>query len=96
MEDEKFTITLRVAGEVFPLTIRMSEEEHYRKASVMIDHLLNSIRSKYGDRITADRLMKMVALNLALNLTKKENAQDTQPIFDRLEELDKEVVSLLK
>ena len=95
MEDEKFAITLRVAGDAFPLTIRRSEEIYYRQASQMIDNLLNNIRSRYGDRI-AYRQMKMVALNLALNLVKKEDVQSTDPIFESLEFLDKEVVELLK
>lgn len=95
MEDEKFAITLRVAGDAFPLTIRRSEEIYYRKASSMIDNLLNNIRNRYGDRI-ADKQMQMVALNLALNLVKKEDQQSIDPVFESLDFLDKEVVEILK
>lgn len=95
MEDDKMTITLLVAGDRFSITIRRSEEEYYRKAAVMTNNLQSSINKTYGDRIAADRLIKMVALNLALNLVKKEDVQDTLPIFDNLADLDKEVVELL-
>lgn len=94
MENEKFTITLRVAGDLFPLTVRRNEEELYRKAADMIDNKLNFFRERYGEGI-ADKQMKMVALNIAFNLIKKEHLQDTSPIFERLEDLDKEIQTLL-
>ena len=95
MDDDKFVITLRVAGDMFPLTIRRSEEILYRKAAEMIDKQINLLRGKYGERI-ADKQVKMTALNFALNLVKKENQQEVEPIFERLEMLDKEIVNLLK
>ncbi|MCQ2246503.1 MAG: cell division protein ZapA [Bacteroidaceae bacterium] len=95
MDDDKFVITLRVAGDMFPLTIRRSEEVFYRKAAEMIDKQINLLRGKYGERI-ADKQVKMTALNFALNLVKKENQQEVEPIFERLEMLDKEIVNLLK
>lgn len=94
MEDEKFTITLTVAGEKFPTKIRRSDEELYRRATKMIDNKLNFYRSHYGQSI-AGKEMQMVALNLAVNLVKTEDQQDAGPIFDRLEQLDKEVQELL-
>ena len=94
-ENEKFNITITVAGEKFPLHIRRTEEELYRRAAKMIDEKLNFYRSKYGEGI-ADKQLKMVALNIALNLVKTENTQDATPIFERLERLDQEVQQLLK
>ena len=95
MADDKFLITLSVAGDKFQLNIRRSEEELYRRAAKMIDDKLNFFRNKYGEGI-ADKQLKMVALNIALNLVKNEYAQDAGPVFERLEQLDREVQELLK
>ena len=95
MEDEKFTITLTIAGEKFPTVIKRSDEELYRNATKLIDKKLNFYRNLYGPKI-AGKEMQMVALNLAVNLVKTENLQDAGPVFDRLEQLDKEVQDLLK
>ena len=46
MADEKFNITLRVAGENFTLTIRRSDEQIYRDAAKLIDEKLNLYRSR--------------------------------------------------
>lgn len=95
MEEDKITINLRVAGDVFNLTIRRSEEIYYRDAVKKIENQLNFFRNRFGESI-ADKQMKMVALNLAFNLVKKEEAQDDSPIFERLDSLDKQLVDLLK
>lgn len=95
MENDKFIITLTVAGDKFPLTIKRSEEELYRRAAAMINDKLNQLRSRYGEGI-ADKQMKMVALTIAVNYTKTENMQSAGPVFERLEQLDHEVMELLK
>lgn len=95
MGNEKFNIVLTVAGEKFPLTIQRSDEEIYRRAAKMIDDKLNLFRSRYGETI-ADKQMKMVALTMAVNLVKSENISSAAPVFERLEQLDKEVQELLK
>jgi cell division protein ZapA len=95
MADEKFNITLRVAGENFTLTIRRSDEQIYRDAAKLIDEKLNLYRSRYGENV-ADKQLRMVALTIAVNLKRNEHIADSTPIFERLELLDKDVVDLLK
>lgn len=95
MVSERFNIVLNVAGEKFQITIQRSEEEIYRRAAKMIDDKLNQFRSRYGENI-ADKQMKMVALTMAVNLVKNETLSDASPVFERLEQLDKEVQELLK
>lgn len=95
MQNERFNIVLTVAGDKFPLTIPRSDEEVYRRAAKMIDDKLNLFRSRYGENI-ADKQMKMVALTMAVNLVKTEHLSNAAPVFERLEQLDKEVQELLK
>ncbi len=88
--DDRFKIKLKIDNEEYPLTILRSDEEDYRKAAKRIDYKLNKYRNTFP-RLDATKHWLMVALELAYENVLLEKKNDTQPYFDRLSELEKEI-----
>ena len=90
MDDKMMRITLLIDSNKYPLTIRREDEQHYRDAAKLIDKTLNKYRS-WRPELSSDNHWAMAALELAFDLTKMKDKNDTQPYLNKIEELAKEL-----
>ena len=99
MGDEKFLLTLKIAGREYPLKIKQSEEEAFRDAEKKIEKRISQYRIKYGgasSSLTIQDIVVMTAIQaLAENfsLTDKNN---TKPFEDKIDSLISELDDYLK
>lgn len=54
MGDEKFLLTLEVAGRKYPLKIKKSDEQAFRDAAKKINTKINQYRVAYGGKLPDD------------------------------------------
>jgi cell division protein ZapA (FtsZ GTPase activity inhibitor) len=99
MGDEKFLLTLEVAGRKYPLKIKKSEEQSFREAAKRINTKINQYRVAYGGAnpdITTQDYMAMTAIQaLAENFSLGER-NDTKPYEDKINSLINELDNYLK
>ncbi len=67
---DKFNITLKVAGKVFPLPIERAKEERYRRAEREVNAVIDRFRKLY--RAEDDEYLAMAALQMAVNCVELE------------------------
>ena len=87
---ETFTINLRMGNLIFPITVKRTEEEIYRKAERLINERYNFYATHYPNQGN-DSYMAMAMLDIALTLKRNEEKNDTAPIMDIVDQLLKEV-----
>ena len=98
MGDEKFLLTLEVDGRRYPLKIKRSEEEAFRKSAKTINDKINQYRVKYGansDLIPQD-LMAMTAIQALAENFSIGSKNNTKPYEDTIGSLVKELDIYLK
>lgn len=95
MKDDTFTINVLVNGFKFPLKIARNDEELYRNAEKMVSQQLEKYQRMYRQRPT-EEILSLVAFQIATILMKKELSEDTVPLADKIQALDKELEALLK
>ena len=99
MGDEKFLLTLEVAGRKYPLKIKKSDEQSFREAAKRINTKINQYRVAYGGAnpdITTQDYMAMTAIQaLAENFSLGER-NDTKPYEDKINSLINELDNYLK
>ena len=78
MDDKMMKINLLIDCQRYPLNIRREDE------------LLNKYRS-WRPELSSDNHWAMAALELAFDLTKMKDKNDTQPYLNKIEELAKEL-----
>lgn len=94
MRDDNFTINVSINGVRLPLKIARKDEEVYRNAEKKLNELVVDYWKKYNQR-PAMEILSIVAYQFALALSKKEFEQDTKPIIEKIEQLDKELEKIL-
>jgi len=94
MKDDNFTINVTINGFRMPLKIARKDEEVYRNAEKKVNELVVDYWKKYNQR-PAIEILSIAAYQLALTLSKKEFMQDTQPIVEKIEQLDKDLEKIL-
>ena len=98
MGDEKFLLTLEVAGRRYPLKIKKSDEQAYRTAAKQINIKVNQYRVAYGanPELTTQDFMAMTAIQaLAENFTLGDK-NNTKPFEDKIDSLISELDNYLK
>lgn len=98
MGDEKFLLTLEVDGRRYPLKIKRSEEEAFRKSAKTINDKINQYRVKYGansDLIPQD-FMAMTAIQALAENFSIGSKNNTKPYEDTIGLLVKELDIYLK
>jgi len=68
MGDEKFLLTLEIDGRKYPLKIKQSEEEAFRKAAKTIHNKINQYRAKFGENpdLTVQDFMALIAIQASV------------------------------
>lgn len=96
MNDE-FKIQLKVAGKVYPMYCKRSDEWIFRKSAAMVnDKILKYSTAFAGAELELNDLLVMTALHSFADNVRKENMADASPLFDKIEELNKELEEYLK
>jgi len=94
MRDDNFIINVTIGGFRLPLNIPRKDEEVYRNAEKKVNKLLLDYQQKYNQR-SAEEVLSITAYQLAVVLSKKEFAQSTTPVVEKIERLDKELEKVL-
>lgn len=96
MNDE-FKIQLKVAGKVYPLRCKRSEERYFRRAASIINEKILSYSSAFaGAQLELNDLLVMVALEGFSDLMKNRDEKDTSPLMNKIEDLGNELEEYLK
>ena len=96
-DNDEFKIQLRVADKVYPIFCKRSEEGLYRKAATAINDKIFQYSSRFsGAKLEIKDLLAMAAVHISIeNLLKKQN-EDTSPLLERIELIDRELEEYLK
>jgi hypothetical protein len=104
-DNEIFQININLGGFLLPLRVSRSkdpqkrllespEELMYRKAEKLFNSLMEKNSKAYNQR-PMEQIVKLVAFELAVALTKGETAEDDSIIAQRIQSLDDELKELL-
>jgi cell division protein ZapA len=94
MKDDNFIINVKVGGFRLPLNIARKDEEVYRNAEKRVNKLLLDYQQKYNQR-SAEEVLSITAYQLAVALSKQDFVQNTSPVVEKIEQLDKELEKTL-
>lgn len=89
-DNEKMKIHLSMADQHYAMTIPRKDELLYRNSAKLINEKLNIYRKRHPEGTMVDH-MTMVAFDLAFRITTQEEANDTLPYREKLEELIQEM-----
>ncbi|OFX25002.1 MAG: cell division protein ZapA [Bacteroidetes bacterium GWA2_31_9] len=95
MEDNKLSINLNIIDRYYPLRIEVKEEEKIRKAAKLINDKVLQYKQKYTDKDTQD-FLAMAALQYVSKVLELEGKQDSKPIINELQEIEKELEDYLQ
>lgn len=94
MDDDKFTINVQINGFRIPLKILRTDEELYRKAEKLVVKYIEFYQRRYEQRPT-EELLILVALQIAVIVSKQELNEDTVPLAEKIQSLNDELKALL-
>jgi cell division protein ZapA len=95
MDEGKISISIEVADRRYPLRILPTDEEHIRAAAKRINEKIASYRQNYKGRDIQDAL-SIAVLQFVMKLIKYEEATDTVPIVNSVQQIDKQLEEYLK
>lgn len=98
MADEKFLVTLEIDGRSYPVRIKKSEEEAYRKAAKTIKDKMNQYRVKFGASagINSQDIMAMTTIQALVENFSLGDKNYTKPFEDKIHSLIGELDDYLK
>ncbi len=89
--EEKLVITLHLYDEDIQVKIPREEEEACRKAALLITERYNFYAEKYGKKKTMHTIGLMASLDIALQLQKEMDRNDTEPFLKVMDALSSEI-----
>lgn len=98
MADEKFLITLEIDGRTYPVRIKRSEEEAYRKAAKTIKDKMNQYRVKFGTNpdLNSQDMMAMTTIQALVENFSLGEKNYTKPFEDKIQSLINELDEYLR
>ncbi|MBF6627220.1 MAG: cell division protein ZapA [Proteiniphilum sp.] len=99
MGDEKFLLTLEIAGRRYPLKINKSDEQAFRDAAKKINTKINQYRVAYGgesSNMTTQDFMAMTAIQALAENFSLGDKNNTKPFEDKIDSLIGELDDYLK
>jgi len=99
MGDEKFLLTLEIAGRRYPLKIKRSDEQAFRDAAARINRKINQYRVAYGGEnsgMTTQDFMAMTAIQALAENFSLGDKNDTKPFEEKIESLISDLDHYLK
>lgn len=89
-------ITVKVLGEIIPLTIDRRDEQSIRSAAQLINRLHERYRQRYGEaRVSELELLKYTALHLAIKVEQQRLSTEEVALQERLETLKEKLETAL-
>ncbi|MBO4451075.1 MAG: cell division protein ZapA [Bacteroidaceae bacterium] len=97
MEPKKLTIHVNIDNMLLPMTVTDTEQEAViRKAAGNVNQQLITVRERYKS-VPNDRYYDvMVMLNSEIKALTAENRNDTKPVFDIIDTLEREIDEYIK
>ncbi|MBQ7685782.1 MAG: cell division protein ZapA [Bacteroidaceae bacterium] len=97
MEPKKLTIHVNIDNVLLPMTVIDSDQEAViRKAASNVNQQLITVRERYKT-VPNDRYYDvMVMLNSEIKALTAENRNDTKPVFDIIDTLEREIDEYIK
>lgn len=97
MEPKKLTIHVNIDNVLLPMTVTDSDQEAViRKAASNVNQQLITVRERYKT-VPNDRYYDvMVMLNSEIKALTAENRNDTKPVFDIIDTLEREIDEYIK
>mgnify|MGYP001357132363 CR=1 FL=1 len=98
MGDEKFLLTLEVAGRRYPLKIKRSDEQAFRTAAKQIDIKVNQYRVEFGNnpKLTTQDFVAMTAIQALAENFSLGDKNNTKPYEDKIDSLISELDDYLR
>ena len=94
---DEFKIQLRVADKVYPIFCKRSEEGLFRKAATAINDKIFQYSSRFsGTKLETKDLLAMAAVHISVENMFMKQKEDTSPLMERIELLDKELEEYLQ
>ena len=95
--NDEFKIQLRVADKVYPVFCKRSEEGLFRKAATAINDKILQYSSRFsGAKLELKDLLIMAALHVSVENLLMKQKEDTSPLLEKIELLDKELEEYLQ
>ena len=97
MNDE-LVIQVNIGGKVHKIRCKRTDEQLYRIAVRQINDKLLQYQSAYSGAkgVEKNDLLTMVALHFSLTSVKTEKNEDIEPVFEKLEELNSDLVKFVR
>jgi len=96
-DNDEFKIQLRVANKVYPIFCKRSEEGLFRKAATAINDKILQYSSRFsGKSFEENDLLTMAAIHFSAVCLLLRQKEDTSPLLERIELLDKELEEYLQ
>jgi cell division protein ZapA len=96
-DNDRFKIQLRVADKVYPIFCKRSEEGLFRKAATAINDKILQYSSRFsGTKLELRDLLTMVAVHVSVENLRLKQKEDTSPLLEKMELLDKELEEYLQ
>lgn len=87
-KEDKFLIHVQIEGFRMPLNVLRKDEEFYRNAEKTVLNLIQHFQKQYNQR-SYEEILKLVAFQLAVNISKNEFSKDLSPLEEKIKELDR-------
>ncbi|MDR0976952.1 MAG: cell division protein ZapA [Prevotellaceae bacterium] len=94
--DDKIKITLKIAGINLPATITRDSEQMVRQAAKEVDVQFNRLMNRYGERLSKEQAMTIVAHSYALESLQLKEANETELYDQKVKELTKVLEACMK
>ena len=97
LDNDEFKIHLKVAGKAYPVFCKRSEEGTYRMAAKAIDDKVLRYGSRFaGAKLELSDLLVMTAIHISAENQLLKQKEDTSPLLEKIELLDKELEEYLQ
>ncbi|MDR0864855.1 MAG: cell division protein ZapA [Candidatus Symbiothrix sp.] len=98
MEDENFKIQLRLAdNKHYPYTCMRSEEGIVRKAATNLNDMFIKYSSYYSNAgFQLNDILTLLGFHFSLEVLENEKREDMSPMFEMLDQLNKEMEEYIK
>lgn len=94
--DENFKIQLKLANKYYPYTCKRSDEGKLRKAATNLNNRILQYSSYYANaNFELNDLVTLAGFQFSLEVLEKDRKEDMSPLFDKLEQLNKELESYI-
>jgi len=96
-DNDEFKIQLRVADKAYPIFCKRSEEGIFRKAAAAINDRILQYSSRFsGTKLELKDLLTMAAIHISVENLLLKQKEDTSPLLEKIEWLDKELEEYLQ